>query len=379
MKCPNCQAENADDSAACAECGARLDVPIPPSDEERARRLVEEAFRLSDEGKLAQAITTCRRAVTANPTSTSAHSLLGILYERAGQRELAIQAYEAALRLSPESAADREALQQLISRPAQVEAPPVTPPPVLPVAVSAPAPMPRRRPRRSPWPAAISWSLTAVLAVALIVLGVALYTVSGSRQDRAGLGRRAVGPPSGERVAARPNVAPVTGVMQLPQPGAPIAAPALPARAPEEPPQSAPVAEVTPVAGEPAESETTVSIPIPDSFAAPASTGEPETAAAASQAAPTVQSARSRFFAGDLQGAVGDYEAVIAARTQVTAEIYQDVGWLYYQAGRKADATAAYRESLARYQAQIASGTDTEAARHGVRTTEAALRVLELE
>jgi hypothetical protein len=55
------------------------------------------------------------------------------------------------------------------------------------------------------------------------------------------------------------------------------------------------------------------------------------------------------------------------------------MAWLYYRAGRGTDAATAYRESLARYQQQLAAGVDADAALHGIHTCEAALKVLEVE
>ena len=86
-----------------------------------------------------------------------------------------------------------------------------------------------------------------------------------------------------------------------------------------------------------------------------------------------------RYFAGDLPGAIGLYEGVVADKAKAAPQTYQELAWLYYRAGRASDAAGAYRESLQRYQQQLAAGNDVDAARHGIRTSEAALRVLEME
>jgi tetratricopeptide (TPR) repeat protein len=390
VKCPNCQAENADGAALCVACGAVLDIPVPPTDEERARRLVEEAFRLADEGKLAQAISTCRRAAAANPNSTSAYSLLGILYERAGQRELAIQAYESALRLSPDSTADREALQQLVSSPVAPEAvtevsrAPGPFPSGFAAAVSPPAPRPRRRPSRARRSAAIGWFVAALLGVVFVVLVAAVLQVSRSRpsQSQREPATTATAPPL-VQAPAQPTAPPMTAGMQMPQ-VAPGSAPPVPVPTVQPPPEPAAVTSVTPEPNapvEPPQPEVEITIPAPDAFIlyAPAPEAPPATTTEAAPATPTVESARTFVFKGDVAEAIRTYEAVIADKPQVTPETYQEVGWLYYQTGRKADAAAAYRESLARYRAQVTASTDVDAARHGIRTAEAALRVLELE
>jgi tetratricopeptide (TPR) repeat protein len=88
--------------------------------QERARRTLEEAFRLSEEGRLQSAIQACQQAITLNPRSTSAHSLLGTLYERTGDRDGAIRSYEQVLTLSPGSTVERRRLNELMG----VSAPP---------------------------------------------------------------------------------------------------------------------------------------------------------------------------------------------------------------------------------------------------------------
>lgn len=391
MRCPNCQTENPDRNVVCKECGARLSSPTPPTDAERARQLVEEAFRLSDEGKLSQAIAICKRAVAANPNSTSAYSLLGILYERAGQRELAIQAYEAALRLSPESVADRESLQQLASpptplvqeaQPARVHEVPAGPH-MRPPPVEAPAPRPR----------VLTWSVVGALAAVFIVLLV--VTVQVWRGGKAQPAHRS---PPQARFAPQAAPAPARAVVQPPTaagaPAPPVSVATPPALGPPPPePVAAAPTEPEP-ASEPAVTEgpwAAITIPAPETFiwrspsaseeAPPVSSDQGEVAATGAPAAApaTAEAARARYFEGDREGAIRIYERLTADTTRATPELYQEVGWLYYQDGRRADADAAYRESLRRYQRLLAAGEDVEAAQHGMRTVEAALRVLEVE
>ena len=384
MRCPNCHAENPDAGVVCKKCGVSLEPPTAATDDERSRQFLEEAFRLSDEGKLSQAITSCKRAIEANRRSTSAYSLLGILYERLGRRELAIQAYEAVLRLSPESAADRESLEQLLSRP---ELPPLeVAVPVGPPEHEAPAPpAPVRRRGVSPM-----WYGVAALVVILVVLLV--FTVRAWRA--ASLQPRAAAPapapePAPTRAAA-PTPAPPTASAMLPAPPpAPVAAVPIVATGPTRvsPPLSA--VPSTPEAPTPPPNRQTgpvveIRIPRPEAFILRgASPPEPKAAPAyreqALAAEPTPQAAHIRYFQGDVAGAIRTYEAVTAGNDRASAVTYQEMGWLYYQVGRPDDAEAAYRESLARYQRQLAAGEDADAARHGIRSAEAALRVMELE
>jgi tetratricopeptide (TPR) repeat protein len=388
MRCPNCQAENPDAAVVCKKCGASLELPTPPTDDERSRQFLEEAFRLSDEGKLGQAITNCKRAIEANPRSTSAYSLLGILYERLGRRELAIQAYEAVLRLSPDSTADRESLEQLLSRP---ELPPLeVAVPVAPPEREAPppAPTPPAPVRRRGVPP--MWYGVAALVVILVVLLV--FTVrawrAASLQSRAAAPARPAEPAPTPAAAPAP-ASPTASAMLAAPPPAPVGAvpivPTGPIRV-SPPPSAIPP---TPEAPTPPPSRQTgpvveMRIPTPEAFILrTASPPEPKPAPAyrepALAAEPTPEGARTRYFQGDLAGAIGTYEAVTAGNDRASAVTYQEMGWLYYQAGRRNDAEAAYRESLARYQRQLAAGEDADAARHGVRTAEAALRVMELK
>ncbi|UCH35538.1 MAG: tetratricopeptide repeat protein [Armatimonadota bacterium] len=386
MRCPKCDVENPDGSAFCQDCGTRFDSPTPPSDEERARQFLEQAFRLSEEGKLAEAIVACKRALSVKRDSTSAYSLLGILYERAGQREQAIEAYETALRLSPESVADRESLQQLVSPPTPpVEAarPPEAPAPAtIPAAPAAPPPVPA-----APRTHVVLWSLAAVCAAVLAVLAVMTWRNWGTapvQEQRAATAAPAPEYPAPEPVAPEPQVPLTAGV-----PGAPGFAPtapeALPARV--EPPERLPEPEETPTAEITAAPSpvVTVTIPTPEAFIvrgtvpAAEAVSEPAPADSAAGIEPTPTAARVRFFDGDIKGALDIYERVTSDDGQASPEVYQEMGWLYYKENRPADAATAYRQSLRRYYQQFEAGEDAEAARHGIRTAEAALKVLETE
>src|SRR3972149_4248594 len=85
----------------------------PPADAARARRLLREALRLSEEGQVAAGVQACLQALAHHPYSAEAHSLLGMLYERQGRQEAAIQEYEIVLRVSPHSPAERQRLAEL--------------------------------------------------------------------------------------------------------------------------------------------------------------------------------------------------------------------------------------------------------------------------
>ena len=108
----------------CRSCGNRLglggEAEAPDTSltsEQRGQRLLEEAFRLSEQGRVLAAIQTCQQALALTPNSTSAHSLLGTLYQRQGDRERAIREFEQVLTLSPESTVERRLLNELMGVP----------------------------------------------------------------------------------------------------------------------------------------------------------------------------------------------------------------------------------------------------------------------
>lgn len=124
MYCTACGARNPSDSNFCRQCGHRLDTSAGPRiseeafdsalpEDEQLAALVERAYMLRREGNLTDAVEKCRRAIEIRPDSTSAHSLLGQLYERMGHRAEAIREIEEVLRLNPGSIADRVKLDEL--------------------------------------------------------------------------------------------------------------------------------------------------------------------------------------------------------------------------------------------------------------------------
>ena len=127
MYCQDCNTGNTVDSKYCKECGAKInsgyrtmmlsiqDMPLGQSDEtlEQLTRLLDMAFWHNQAGNREAAITACEAALALNPSSTTAHSLLGTLYEKTGDNDRAIRHFESVLALNPESQADAEKLDQL--------------------------------------------------------------------------------------------------------------------------------------------------------------------------------------------------------------------------------------------------------------------------
>jgi tetratricopeptide (TPR) repeat protein len=86
---------------------------LDPISQERMSKLLEMAFWHNDVGNIDSAILACEAALSLNPKSTTAHSLLGSLYEKKHDDEQAIKHLEAVLALNPDSSADATKLDQL--------------------------------------------------------------------------------------------------------------------------------------------------------------------------------------------------------------------------------------------------------------------------
>ena len=127
MYCQDCNTGNSVDSKYCKECGSKInsgyrtlmlsiqDLPLDQSEEtvDRLTRLLDMAFWHNQAGNQEAAITASEAALSLNPNSTTAHSLLGTLYEKKGEDAQAIRHFEAVLALNPDSPADAAKLDQL--------------------------------------------------------------------------------------------------------------------------------------------------------------------------------------------------------------------------------------------------------------------------
>lgn len=348
------------------------------SAEERARRLLEEAFRLSEEGRVLAAIQVCQQAVAINPSSTSAHSLLGTLYERQGDRESAIRAYEQVLTLSPGSTVERRRLNELMGVPAAREAAGISP----------------------------HTARLAVTGGALVVVVVLAAAILLSLRPAPELARRA----GAAETAARPSLDEegLAGPSDLvPNPGgwytsprvyAPRA-PVAPRMAPQGPagiPGSgasgylAPGTYLVPSTGgpRPAAPPRQPAAPVaPFAGAVLMAPGEqpavrtplPATAGAQPVAQPSPQVARRYYFQGSRQQAIQVYESYLQLNPQAGAAPREELAWVHLESGNRQRAAEYYRQARDRYQEDIHRGHNVEAARHGLRTSEAALRALEVQ
>ncbi len=82
-------------------------------EELRAQALLDRAFSLWERGDVAGAIASCRQSLALAPRSSGAHSMLGLLLERAGDAKGAIAAYEKAVEIEPSSLLERDSARRL--------------------------------------------------------------------------------------------------------------------------------------------------------------------------------------------------------------------------------------------------------------------------
>ncbi|MDH7601227.1 MAG: tetratricopeptide repeat protein [Armatimonadota bacterium] len=154
MKCPRCGTVNGKTNRFCRGCGLKLEglqaqqprqaaTDAAERDELAVGEQLFEIWQLYSQGDMDTALTQVKQVLEQAPDSSSAHSLLALIYERkadtlleAGQTEearellkLAVAEYEKIIDLNPDSAADREKLATLRMKLALPEGPPITPPP----------------------------------------------------------------------------------------------------------------------------------------------------------------------------------------------------------------------------------------------------------
>ena len=155
--CDDCGTRNTPDSKYCKECGAQIHVAyqtLALSDhdhvddavqQERLAQFLDMAFWHTEAGNTDAAVRACRRRPGDQPNSTTAHSLLGSLYEKKGDDARAVEHFERVLALNPDSEADRA---KLAAAPRGRPRPSVRPSPVYRCAAAGLLPPPASRPWR---------------------------------------------------------------------------------------------------------------------------------------------------------------------------------------------------------------------------------------
>ncbi len=390
MRCPKCGNESPDQARFCRSCGERLageaadaHAPRVLTPEERSRRLLEDAFRLSEEGRLQSAVHACQQAISINPTSTSAHSLLGTLYERVGDRDGAIREYEQVLTLSPGSTVERRRLNELMGVAAAPER----------VAIS---------PRTARMAATGGF-----VVVALILLGAIIFTTQQPRpaaRDRAARrAARAVGQEGVPHIAAASEVPPPrllrSGRTRPPRTVARRPAAPAPRQVYRPPSQGfgqwiGPGTFLLPSGGrEPYGgmggqrlAQRGYGVP-PVQGAVPFRGGVPTVRTpgwrypgeiASAQGAAVPRLARNYYFQANYQASIDAYRGYLAQNPQAP-EPREELAWVYTVAGDRQRAQQQYQMALDQYRADLNRGHNVEAARHGARTCDSAIKALEAE
>ncbi len=382
MRCPKCGVENPGQARFCRSCGERLaspgEAPFAPrilTPEERSRRLLEDAFRLAEEGRLQGAIQACQQAISLNPTSTSAHSLLGTLFERVGDRDGAIREYEQVLTLSPGSTVERRRLNELMGVAAAPERIPIAPRTarmaltggivviafalVAAIIFTTQRPQPTR-PQAAPRPAQMARTRAEVSPPSFSVAPPRIATFGRARPSYYAQARPA-------RQSAQPvRAAQGGGFGQYLGPGT----------------WSLPSAGGQPYSGMASGGQRAYPLPVegavPYREAGPPTVNTPRFVYPGRYvpAAGAPEPARNYYFRGDYQRAIRAYQGYLNQNPQA-AEPREELAWVYTQSGNYQQARQQYRVALDQYQADLQRGHNVEAARHGARTCESAIRALE--
>jgi len=373
-------------------------TPPPPGRDNaeslsQADRFLTEAFAFSDEGRLTEAVRLAQQALRLNPTSTTAHSLLGTLYERLGNRDAAIREYQSVLSLSPGSTADRKRLNELLGLPSSPQAPKSTFPKLV---------------RRSDTPQLAVF----VIVFFLVLAGVVILWQLNSRPTSARIsddnapikiasGVTPSTPLSGQEINSQ-NYS-----FSLPTPGLP-APPQLElargeAAIPEDvtqnlQPEAVPEEEIPPLP----EWEMPPVLELPDSvlqaqvfnpfpaeggriLAQPLNVPTPHTAlpsaAARMEASRSLLAARQYVAVGKLREASQAYETSLAVQP-ASPRLREELATVYFRLQKPKSAADNFIAAYNLYSQQLrngAEGSEAEAAEHGLATCRAALRALGFE
>lgn len=384
LDCAKCGTGNPVDNKFCKECGERLERVESPAPEVESEpeplekidvavgQLLYRTFQLYETGKLEEAVASCKNALQLNPDSTSAHSLLGMIYEKKskiaeteGDHEAAhefllcgMRQYQRVIEINPNSIADAEKLRELRAKLRQSWGGPPEP-----MTFGKAVDLAKQTIRQVPRPILAG----SGAALFVLVLLLAIWTRGGDRPtvpDPPAFDASLTPPP---RAAQAPQAPPPPVYQYHPQPQLqPVRD--LPFTSPEPelpPPQPEPPTEPEPAAQAPREEPTqerTVPPPvrliprtIPTLPPSPQVDSQPterrtDTAAAAPQPAES-----PRLRGSDLQ-----FQGMELARQ-----------------GRSQEAISMFRRAIEAYREQIRAGEDVDSANAGIRTCSHYIDMLE--
>lgn len=395
MVCPQCGTQNDEDGRFCKQCGKPLPRPSKMTwaqVEAKVEQLVQEAFECYQQERYEDALLACEGVLALDAENTSAWSLKGFIYEKKGQPDLAIEAFEQVVKLNPYSVADRAKLEALKGQHA----------PTLPA--TAPS-------WKAQWLIEIIPALVAAgIAALMLVLGLWL-TFRWSNEPRKG----AVSQPPAQ-VAPAPSTSPVGATPPASPPSQSLSS----QRPPSQPPSSVPPLTVDPSrlallpqeesrppsprgAGQPSTQPSAPSAPSPTPTDAtqperkgtvimpdvnvesegdkqavydirvsrrPASpereTAQPENAEV------YLQMAREYQMAGQLSEAIAAYEKALPLVSN-GGDLHLQIALCYFRLGEKQRAAQHYQKAIEQYEILIRQGKEVKRAREAIRTCETGL------
>lgn len=410
MFCTQCGAYNTDDSRFCHQCGHRLqpERKIPtldesafqldsPEQQEKIQQLLDEALTHESEGRLHEAALACEGVLVLDPANTSAHSLLGLIYEKQGDLEKAVAEYEKVVALNPDSVADRAKLEELRRR----------------LRMPAPKP-PQEEPNQLPLLIGI------FVTVGLFVLGLAAMNYQARPKPAPSTSQApAVTQPAPSTAYAPYNwyTPAAPGYTQPSMPQMPSVTPDTPSVTPPQERSAErteagtrtgrtplpPLPPITVVPSQPAntpasnnrsqggasstEPSAGGSVVMPDVPLQPGASGQaperqpvmeitvrPGTGGSGGVVAPPPPSmesedlmrvAQQHQLAGRYREAIPLYQKALQGATD-KGFIYQQIGLCYQRLGELDSARNAYQQAIAEYERQIAAGQNVERARRGL-------------
>lgn len=453
MFCGKCGTRNPEVNRFCRECGAKLPErpkpklteeafadlqapqaevkePLTPSDtgEDQVAALMDKAFACHHEGKMDEAVAACLGALALNADSTSAHSLLAILYEQKGQFDEAMAHQQRVLEMNPDSTADKENLERLMGKSslaspaafpdgsglaaiiankpllAGIAAGLVTLLLVLTITMRAlNAPGPQDTAQRSQYNPVPSQGLAPYSSQSQATTTAAPYgtqTTTATNPFMSGAMPTTARPAQNQNTgattpqrnhrngAAAGSIAASAGESDTPiEPLPPIENPQqASARATYLSPQQNYPQRVWPARNTAPQQPTAAAPSLEPTFTPAAPTSAPA-ANDNSRIVIKVSPATPRHYEkwGYQSAADGKYDAAVnhlqkaldGSRSAADrARIHQQMGYAYQQMGRKDAAANEYRSAISHYQEQINQGDSPELARAGIRSSEAGLRDL---
>lgn len=401
--CTQCGAQLQEGSKYCHQCGHRLQPGRStltldenafeldsPERQEKIRQLLNEALTCEAEGRFQEAILACEGVLVLDPGNTSAHSLLGLIYEKQGDLRKAAAEYEKVVTLNPDSVADRAKLEEVRRRLRMpVAAPPRETANPLPLVIGAfvsvglfvaglaalnyqskPKPAPPSQPVQlqpatptANYPAypgyypAITTPQTATTLPQNTPAPAPPQrpnTASSLRPERLPLPPlppMTVAPPTETNGAGTPsNSRPVRNTQNSPatEPNS-VVMPDVPLQSstPPAPPARQPVIEIN------------VRNPAP-SNGSPIAPPSP-----VMEAQELIRVAQQHQLAGRYRDAIPLYQKALEGASD-RGFIYQQIGLCYQRLGELESARNAYQQAIAEYERQIAANQNVERARRGL-------------